>query len=280
MRVHSPGGPSVPSGSVKHGPPPCGMASTGMRGAMVCRHGQERAPAGGVSSALSERRGSCSACRRCQSADPHAPERRRLVTRLAGGAHPLRRSPPPTALRMQRSGSMSAFWRALTPWSLRLGGGGPASLDEERPPRPSLDDLGPSCSLGAPAPEGPPSPHRSDGGSGGDEAVEGCCVPAEAASLPKPPPLELAAPSTLLPPPVPPERDARPRRKRAPLAINARGSEAALRSTNPIRKARLAAGVAPASHASRGPVRALTGPRPRHRWWTPSGTCLPWRTRR
>ena len=160
---------------------------------------------------------------------------------------------------MQRSGSMSAFWRALTPWRGGGGGGGGGlggGCEESRPSRPSLDDLGPSCSLGAPARDDTPSPHRGD--SSGEESAEPCFDAAGArdaappASQPTPQPQE---------PPLPPERDARPRRKRS-LAINARGAEAALRSTNPIRKVRFCGGLAAASRrGARHTARSRAYPR-------------------
>ncbi len=162
---------------------------------------------------------------------------------------------------LKRSGSMSAFWRALALPLWRGGGGGGAGGGgargdgggSGRAPRGSLDELGPSCSLGAEAawPD-TPSPRS---GSSGDEAPAECGPEAAAAEC-----CSGAAHAAVLPP-VPPLADARPRRggKRPPVVLNARGSEAALRSTNPIRKARWRRGgrARVLSHAER------RAPRPR-----------------
>jgi hypothetical protein len=205
---------------------------------------------------------------------------------------------------LKRSSSMSSFWRALAlPWR---GGGGASGgsgggsdgrsggvVGSGRPPRASLDELGPSCGLGAALRSNTPSPRAEEGGSVADlEALSASARSSDSDAAPDPDDGVRRAPATsaaALPPPVPPGADARPRRKRAPLALNARGSEAALRSTNPIRKARPRA----RAHAKRRrqPVLSratrarapLTPPlRPARRfcsrWWTPWVTCRPCRT--
>ena len=123
------------------------------------------------------------------------------------------------------------FWRALSlPYRSSEGApetaavAGPlaaSSLALGRPSRASLDALGPSCSLGAPAQA--QSRHARSSSEDGESLV--LAAPQEACAD-----ADVVAQPHAQRPPRPPSAQRRP--------LNARGAEAALRSTNPIRKAR------------------------------------------
>jgi len=158
-----------------------------------------------------------------------------------------------TTKSMRRSDS-TLFWRAL---ALPYRGGvatcrGDADVDAGAQPglpvtaasdlalgrsRPSLDALGPSCSLGAEAPQPRASEGRSSDEAGAErqsnEEVQGSCGEDRIdAAVPLG-----SAPSTHIPPA--PSAQSSGTHKSRPR-INARGAVAALRSSNPIRKVRAA----------------------------------------